>query len=68
MHLTCTQAAVEEGIVIGGGCTLLKLANKVDAIKAGLDNDEQKVSIRGIRGTCPFFLFWGEGGESSTPS
>ena len=36
------QAAVEEGIVIGGGCTFLKLAQKVDDIKATLDNDEQK--------------------------
>ena len=39
----CEQAAVEEGIVIGGGCTLLKLAQAVEGIKAGLDNDEQKV-------------------------
>lgn len=37
------QAAVEEGIVIGGGCTFLKLAQKVDGIKAGLENDEQRV-------------------------
>jgi chaperonin GroEL (HSP60 family) len=37
------QAAVEEGIVVGGGCTLLRLAAKVDAIKDTLDNDEQKV-------------------------
>ena len=27
--LNATKAAVEEGIVIGGGCTLLKLAQKV---------------------------------------
>ena len=38
------QAAVEEGIVVGGGCTLLRLASKVDAIKEGLENDEEKVS------------------------
>ena len=37
------QAAVEEGIVIGGGCTFLKLAQKVDDIKATLENDEQRV-------------------------
>lgn len=42
--LNATKAAVEEGIVVGGGCTLLRLASKVDAIKANLDNDEQKVS------------------------
>jgi chaperonin GroEL len=34
---------VEEGIVVGGGCTLLRLAAKVDAIKDTLENDEQKV-------------------------
>jgi hypothetical protein len=38
------QAAVEEGIVVGGGCTLLRLASKVDAIRDSLDNDEEKVS------------------------
>ncbi|CAA2982398.1 ru large subunit-binding subunit beta, chloroplastic [Olea europaea subsp. europaea] len=41
--LNATKAAVEEGIVVGGGCTLLRLAAKVDAIKDTLDNDEQKV-------------------------
>lgn len=38
-----SQAAVEEGIVVGGGCTLLRLAATVDAIKGTLENDEQKV-------------------------
>ncbi|WOG99195.1 hypothetical protein DCAR_0518543 [Daucus carota subsp. sativus] len=41
--LNATKAAVEEGIVVGGGCTLLRLAVKVDAIKDTLDNAEQKV-------------------------
>ncbi|KAG9152612.1 hypothetical protein Leryth_026746 [Lithospermum erythrorhizon] len=41
--LNATMAAVEEGIVVGGGCTLLRLSQKVDAIKATLENDEQKV-------------------------
>ena len=31
--LNATKAAVEEGICIGGGCMLLRLAGKVDAIK-----------------------------------
>lgn len=39
------QAAVEEGIVVGGGCTLLRLASKVDAIRETLDNDEEKVFV-----------------------
>lgn len=42
--LNATKAAVEEGIVIGGGCTLLKLAAKVDTIKDTLSNEEQKVN------------------------
>uniref|UniRef100_A0A0C9QL51 TSA: Wollemia nobilis Ref_Wollemi_Transcript_28772_2502 transcribed RNA sequence n=1 Tax=Wollemia nobilis TaxID=56998 RepID=A0A0C9QL51_9CONI len=41
--LNATKAAVEEGIVVGGGCTLLRLAAKVDAIANTLENDEQKV-------------------------
>lgn len=39
------QAAVEEGIVTGGGCTLLRLSHMVDAFKATLTDDEQKVSL-----------------------
>ncbi|KAL5765312.1 hypothetical protein ACOSP7_017589 [Xanthoceras sorbifolium] len=41
--LNATKAAVEEGIVVGGGCTLLRLSSEVDAIKETLDNDEEKV-------------------------
>ena len=48
------QAAVEEGIVIGGGCTFLKLARKVDDIKATLENDEQRV--RASYPCCCFFV------------
>jgi hypothetical protein len=48
--LNATKAAVEEGIVIGGGCTLLKLAAKVDAIKETLPNEEQKVGGGFVRG------------------
>uniref|UniRef100_A0A0D3CR10 Uncharacterized protein n=1 Tax=Brassica oleracea var. oleracea TaxID=109376 RepID=A0A0D3CR10_BRAOL len=40
------QAAVEEGIFVGGGCTLLRLASKVDAIKAALDNDELNYALK----------------------
>ena len=48
------QAAVEEGIVVGGGCTLLRLASKVDPIKDTLENDEQKVMH--LECQLPFFL------------
>ncbi|KAF6140189.1 hypothetical protein GIB67_029194, partial [Kingdonia uniflora] len=37
------QVAVEEGIIVGGDCTLLRLVAKVDTIKLTLDNDKQKV-------------------------
>lgn len=47
--LNATRAAVEEGIVVGGGCTLLRLAEKVDAIKDKLDNEEQKVGAEIVR-------------------
>ncbi|KAL0743744.1 hypothetical protein Bca4012_085257 [Brassica carinata] len=33
----------EEGIVVGGGCTLLGLAAKVDPIKDTFENEEEKV-------------------------
>ncbi|KAF6134631.1 hypothetical protein GIB67_007971, partial [Kingdonia uniflora] len=48
------KAAVEEGNVVGGGCTLLRLAAKVDAIKLTLDNDEQKV----LHGLPCYHYFW----------
>ena len=38
--------------MIGGGCTFLKLAQKVDDIKATLENDEQRV-----RASCPCCCF-----------
>jgi chaperonin GroEL len=38
------QAAIEEGVVVGGGCSLLRLSKKIDAIKeSSLDNIEQKI-------------------------
>lgn len=41
--LNATKAAIEEGIVVGGGCSLLRLSMKVDCIKELLENEEQKV-------------------------
>ena len=39
--LNATRAAVEEGIVAGGGSTLLQLAQGLDALVAQLDGDER---------------------------
>ncbi|KAI3717390.1 hypothetical protein L1987_68976 [Smallanthus sonchifolius] len=36
-------------IVVGGGCTLLRFASKVDAIKETLDNDEKKVGVEIVK-------------------
>jgi chaperonin GroEL len=47
--LNATKAAVEEGIVAGGGTTLLKLAARVDGIRDTLDNDEQKMGADIVR-------------------
>ncbi|PKI53163.1 chaperonin 60 subunit beta 4, chloroplastic [Punica granatum] len=41
--LNATKAAIEEGVVVGGGCSLLRLTSKVDGIKDLLDNEEQKI-------------------------
>ncbi|XP_050275991.1 chaperonin 60 subunit beta 4, chloroplastic isoform X2 [Quercus robur] len=41
--LNATKSAIEEGVVVGGGCCLLRLSTKVDGIKQLLDNEEQKV-------------------------
>ncbi|EFJ33580.1 hypothetical protein SELMODRAFT_142800 [Selaginella moellendorffii] len=47
--LNATKAAVEEGIVVGGGIALLRLSSKVDAIKDTLENDEQKIGAEIVR-------------------
>merc|ERR1712146_438336 len=41
--LCATRAAVEEGIVVGGGCTLIKLSKEVNKLKSSLENEEQRV-------------------------
>ena len=45
MH--ATRAAVEEGIVAGGGVALVKASGALDNIKT--DNDDQKVGVNIIR-------------------
>ncbi|KAM0941842.1 putative chaperonin Cpn60/TCP-1 family, groEL-like equatorial domain superfamily [Dioscorea sansibarensis] len=43
MLLMQPRLQIEEGVVVGGGCTLLRLSTKMDSIKASLDNDEEKI-------------------------
>jgi len=45
--LHATRAAVEEGIVPGGGVALLRAAGKLDKLEAS--NEDQKVGIRIVR-------------------
>ncbi|XP_047341633.1 chaperonin 60 subunit beta 4, chloroplastic-like isoform X2 [Impatiens glandulifera] len=47
--LNATKAAIEEGIVVGGGCSLLRLSLKVDQIKQNLDNEEQRIGAEIFR-------------------
>jgi len=54
--LNATKAAVEEGIVTGGGCTLLRLSNMVDAFKATLTDDEQKIGADIVKRALPYSL------------
>jgi len=54
--LNATKAAVEEGIVVGGGCALLGLTKHIDAIKEGLENDEQRVGAEIVRRALPYSL------------
>lgn len=51
------QAAIEEGVVVGGGCCLLRLSLKVDDIKKLLDNEEQKVQYIYIFYNIKYYLF-----------
>ena len=54
--LNATKAAVEEGIVTGGGCTLLRLSGKVDAFKETLPNVEQKMGADVVKRALPYSL------------
>ncbi|KNA11415.1 hypothetical protein SOVF_135560 [Spinacia oleracea] len=47
--LNAAKAAIEEGVVVGGGCTLLRLSLKIDEIKEQLDNEEQQIGAEIFR-------------------
>ena len=66
--LNATKAAVEEGIVIGGGCTLLKLAAAVDEIKEALPNEEQKLGADIIKRALkyPMLLIASNAGDNGS--
>ncbi|KAJ0677924.1 putative chaperonin Cpn60/TCP-1 family, groEL-like apical domain superfamily [Helianthus annuus] len=41
--VNATKAAIEEGVVVGGGCCLLRLSLKINEIKKLMDDEEQKI-------------------------
>merc|ERR1712146_74715 len=47
--LCATRAAVEEGIVVGGGCTLIRLSREAESFSSSLEDDEQKIGSDIVR-------------------
>ena len=47
--LNATKAAVDEGIVAGGGTALLRATERLDALEASMANFDQKVGVQIIR-------------------
>ena len=39
------QATIEEGVIVHGGCSLLRWSNKIDIIEESLHNEEQEPDI-----------------------
>jgi hypothetical protein len=61
--LNATKAAVEEGIVPGGGAALLHAAKELKAVKEGLENFDQQIGVQiianalKVRLSCPLAQF-----------
>jgi hypothetical protein len=61
--LNATKAAVEEGIVPGGGAALLHAAKELKAVKEGLENFDQQIGVQIIANalkvqlSCPLAQF-----------
>jgi len=47
--LCATKAAIEEGIVVGGGCTLIKLSREVETIRNNMCDEEHRVGAEIVR-------------------
>jgi chaperonin GroEL len=56
MH--ATKAAVEEGIVPGGGVALLRAAAKLDTVSKKLDERDQRLGVEIIRRACEEPIRW----------
>jgi len=44
--LGATNAAVDDGIVVGGGCALLHASNKIDEESLNIQNDDEAVGVQ----------------------
>merc|ERR1712057_73233 len=47
--LCATRAAVEEGIVPGGGSALLHASKALESVEDGCENEDQRVGVRIVR-------------------
>merc|ERR1712139_107046 len=47
--LCATKAAIEEGIVVGGACTLIQLSKETEIIKNNIRDDERKIGAEIVR-------------------
>lgn len=53
--MNATRAAVEEGIVAGGGTALLRCLHALDSIK--YDNEDQKIGMLAFRFNIQLIIF-----------
>src|SRR6266850_5301403 len=56
--LHATRAAVEEGVVPGGGVALLRAQKALTGLEEGLDEEDQKAGVRIVRRACEEPLRW----------
>jgi chaperonin GroEL len=56
--LHATRAAVEEGIVAGGGVALLRVQKALDGLEEGLTEEDQKAGVRIVRRAVEEPLRW----------
>ncbi len=56
--LNATRAAIEEGVVAGGGVALLRAQRALDGLEEGLEDGEQKAGVRIVRRAIEEPLRW----------
>ena len=56
--LHATRAAVEEGIVAGGGVALLRAQSSLDGLESGLREQDERAGVRIVRRAIEEPLYW----------